>query len=144
MPILRKYEGSRTGTPPNRKIELQTFIGVVLYRAQFLQHHATVSAVLSDLLSQNRFEWRHLHEGAFKQVKHLAHNITRLCPIDYQSRHPIYLFTNASKVGAGAWIDPGPSPEKAHPAGFHSLIFSTSQRHHPVHKFELLVILDAV
>jgi len=80
----------------------------------------------------------------FQQVKHLAKNITTLRPIDYQSRHPIYLITDASRVGAGAWIGQGPSPEKAHPAAFHSRKFATSQLHYPVHGLELLAIVDAV
>ena len=89
---------------PKSQNELQTFIGVVIYHAQFLQHLATTSAPLSDLLSQNEFEWRPLHEEAFQQIKHLAKNINTFYPIasDYQSPPPIYLFTNASKVGAGA------------------------------------------
>ena len=104
MAILRKYEESKTGTPPKSKNELQTFIGVVIYHAQFLPHLATASAPLWDLLSPNQFQWRPLHEEAFQQIKHLAKNITTLRPIDYQSTNPIYLFTDASKVGAGAWI----------------------------------------
>ena len=50
---------------PKSKNELQTFIGVVIYHAQFLSQYATLSAPLSDLLSQNEFEWRLLHEEAF-------------------------------------------------------------------------------
>ena len=38
------------------KNKLQIFIGVVIYHAQFLPHLATLSAPLSDLLSQNEFE----------------------------------------------------------------------------------------
>jgi len=80
----------------------------------------------------------------FQQVKHLAKNIATLRPIDYQSRHPNYLFTNASNVGAGASIDQRPSAEKAQRAAFHSRIFATSQLHYPVHELELLAIVDAV
>jgi len=139
-----KIRGIQDWHTPKSKNELQTFIGVVIYHAQFLPHLATASAPLSDLLSQNEFEWRSLHEEAFQQVKHLAKNITTLRPIDYQSRHPIYRFTDASKVGAGAWIGQGRSPEKAHPAAFHSRKFATSQLHYPVHELELLAIVDAV
>ena len=38
------------------KNELQTLIGVVIYHAQFLPHLTTLSAPLSDLLSQNEIE----------------------------------------------------------------------------------------
>jgi len=115
-----KIEGIQDWHTPLSKNELPTFIGFVIYQAQFLPHLATASVSLSDLLSQNEFEWRPLHVEAFQQVRHLAKNIITLRPIDYQSRHPIYLFTDASKVGAGAWIGQGPSPEKSQPAAFHS------------------------
>ena len=65
-------------------------------------------------------------------------------PIDYQSPYPIYLFTDASKVEAGAWIGQGLSPEKAHPATFHSGKFPTSLLHYPIHELELLAVVDAV
>ena len=89
-----KIRGIQDWHTPKSKNALQTFIGLVIYHAQFLPHLATASAPLSDLLSQNEFEWRPLHEEVFQQVKHLDKNITTLRPIDYQSRHPIYLFTN--------------------------------------------------
>ena len=109
-----KIRGIQDWHTPKSKNELQTFIGVVIlvYHAQFLPHLTTASVPLSDLLSQNEFEWRHLHKEAFQQINHLAKNITTLRPIDDQLPHPIYLFTDTSKVGAGAWIGQGPSPEK--------------------------------
>ena len=139
-----KIRGIQDWHTPKSKNELYTFIGILIYHAQFLPHHTTASAPLSDLLSQNEFEWRLLHEEVFQQIKHLAKNITTLRPIDYQSPNPIYLFTNASKVGAGAWIGQRPSPENAHPATFHSGKFATSQLHYPVYELELLAIVDAV
>jgi len=115
-----KIQGMHDWHTPKSKNELQTFIDIIIYYAQLLPLLATASAPLSDLLSQNKFQRRPRPEVAFQQVKHLAKNITTLCPVDYQSRHPIYLFTDTSKVGAGAWIGQGPSPDKAHPAAFHS------------------------
>ena len=119
-----KIQGMQDWHTPKSKNELQTFIGVVINHPEF--HLATLSARLSDLLSQNEFEWRPLHEEAFQQIKMLTRSVTTLRPIDYQSPHPIYLFTDASKVGAGAWIGQGPLPEKALPAAFHSQKFATT------------------
>ena len=126
------------------KNELQTFIDLVIYHAQCLQHLAPGCAPLADRLSQNEFEWSPLHEEAFPQVKHLAQNITRLPPIDYQSHHTIYLFTDISKDGVDGWIGQGPSSQKAYPAAFHSRKFAISQLQYPVHELELLAIVDAV
>jgi len=100
----RKIPGFQDWHTPKSRYELQTFISVVIYHAQFLPHLATASAPLSDLLSQNEFAWRPLNEEAIQQVNHLGKNITTVCPIDYQSRHPIYPLTDGFKVGACAWI----------------------------------------
>ena len=139
-----KIRGIQDWHTPKCKTELQTFIGVVIYHAQFLPHLATLSASLSDRLSQSEFEWRPLHEEEFQQIRMLTKSITTLRPIEYQSPYPIYLFTDASKVGPGAWMGQGPSPEKAHPAAFHSRKFATIQLHYPVYELELLAVVDGV
>jgi len=117
---------------------------MVIYHSQFLPHLASPSAPLAVLLFRNEFQWSLLHEEAFQQVKHLANKISRLRPIDYQSLHPICLFTAGSKFGAGASIGQGPSLERAYPAVFHSRKLATSQLHYPVHELEVRAIVDAV
>ena len=87
---------------------------------------------------------RTVHEESFQQVKKLVETTPVLRPLDYDSKDPIYLFTDASQVGAGAWVGQGPTPETAQPAAFHSRKFATSQLHYPVHELELLAIVDAV
>ena len=130
-------------TPKNKK-QLQTFLGVVNYHAQFLPHLATISAPLSDLTSQEEYEWRPIHAEAFTQIKQLAAETIPLRPVDYNSDQTVYLVTDASKVGAGAWVGQGTSPESAYPAAFHSRKFATSQLHYPVHELELLAVVDAI
>jgi hypothetical protein len=139
-----KIRGIQDWPTPKSKKELQRFIGVVIYHAQFLPHLATITSPLSDLISQEVFEWHPIHEEAFKQVKRLAENTPILRPLDYESPDPIYLFTDASQVGAGAWVGQGPTPQTAQPAAFHSRKFQTSQLHYPVHELETLAIVDAV
>jgi len=51
-----KIRGIQDWHSPNSKNELQTFIGVVIYHAQFLPYLATASVPLLDQLSQNEFE----------------------------------------------------------------------------------------
>ncbi|KAG0642720.1 hypothetical protein HOY80DRAFT_881122, partial [Tuber brumale] len=76
------------------------FNGVVIYHSQFLPHLATAFMPLLDLTLQEEFEWRPVHEEAFKQVKYLAKNTILLYPINYNSNETAYLTTNTSKVGA--------------------------------------------
>ena len=52
----QKIRGIQDWHTHKSKNELQTFIGVVIYHAQFLPHLATQRAPLLDLLSQSEFE----------------------------------------------------------------------------------------
>jgi hypothetical protein len=67
-----------------------------------------------------------------------------LRPIGYTSGEPIFFFTDASKVGAGAWVGQGPPPETTILVSFHSKRFATTQLHYPVHELKLLAIVDVV
>jgi hypothetical protein len=67
-----------------------------------------------------------------------------LRPISYTSGEPIFLFTNASKVGAGVWVGQGPTPETVIPASFHNWKFATTQLHYLMYELEFLAIVDAV
>jgi len=139
-----KIHGIQDWFTTKSKKELQKYIGVVIYHAQFLPHLSTALAPLSDLTSQKVFEWRPLHEEAFQQVNRLTSTTIPLRPVNYPSLETIYLITDALKVGAGAWVGQGTSPEKAYPAAFHSRKFATSQLHYPVHELELLAVVDAI
>ena len=109
-----KIRGIQDWFTPKSKKELQKFISEVIYHAQFLPHLSTALAPLSDLTSQEVFEWRPLHEEAFQQVQRLASRTIPLRPVNYSSPETIYIITDASNVGAEAWVGQGASPEKAY------------------------------
>jgi len=46
------------------------------------------------------------------------HKVLRL--IDYNKPEMIWLFTDASPTGRGAWIGQGPTRDAARPAAFHN------------------------
>jgi hypothetical protein len=64
--------------------------------------------------------------------------------ITYTSGEPIFLFPDASKVGAGAWVGQGHIPEPTILASFQGERFATTQLHYPVLELKLLAIVDAV
>jgi hypothetical protein len=101
-------------------------------------------APLPDLVSEDGFQWHSVHVEALAQVKKLAGETPVLRCISYTSWEPIFLFTDAFKVGAQALVGQGPTPETAIPASFHSQKFATTQLHHPVHQLKLLAIVDVV
>jgi hypothetical protein len=83
-------------------------------------------APLTDLVSEDGFERCPVHEEALTQLTRLANEILVLRPISYTLGEPIYLCTDASKVGAGAWVGQGPTPETAIPVSFRSQKFATT------------------
>jgi hypothetical protein len=67
---------------------------------RYLPHLATVMVPLTDLISEDGFEWHPVYEEALAQIKKLASETPVLRPINYSLGKPIFLFTDASKVGA--------------------------------------------
>jgi hypothetical protein len=86
------------------RIELQCLNGVIIYHAKYLPHLVTIMALLTDLISEDGFEWHPIYEDGLAEIKRLGSEISVLRPINYTSGEPIFLFTDSSKVGAGAWV----------------------------------------
>jgi hypothetical protein len=61
-------------------------------------------ALLTDLISKARFKWYPAYEDVLGQIERLASETPVLRPVSYNSGEPIFLFTNPSKVAAGAWV----------------------------------------
>jgi hypothetical protein len=59
---------------------------------------------LTDLVSEDRFEWHPVNREVLAQIKRPASEIPVLRPISYTSGELIFLFTDASKVGVVAWV----------------------------------------
>jgi hypothetical protein len=80
----------------------------------------------------------------FPQIQRLTTEIPALRPIRYTLGELSFLFTDASKVGAGAWEGSRPTTETAIPTSFHSKRFAAMPLHYPVHELKLSAIVDAV
>ncbi|HLP34462.1 MAG TPA: reverse transcriptase domain-containing protein [Amoebophilaceae bacterium] len=131
-------------TPPNRK-SLQSFMGLVNYLSQFLPHLATTAAPLTEMCGATAaWEWRPLHDTSFQQCKDLVSAGGIIKPLSYTSDEPIYLITDASTIGTGAWVGQGPTLDKLRPAGFHSRKFNPAQQNYTTFNKELLAIVDAL
>ena len=82
---------------------------MVNYISQLIPHIATSTAPLTELSGNAEWLWTDLEEAAFEAVKRAADKHKVLRPIEYNKQHMIYLFTDASPTGTGAWICQGPS-----------------------------------
>jgi len=65
-------------------------------------------------------------------------------PVDYKSGVPMWLITDASLSGCGAWVGQGNRPETARPAALHSRKFTDAQHNYgTIHK-DALAIIDGL
>jgi len=85
-----------------------------------------------------------LYDAAFEAVKRAAEKHQVLRPIDYTIPDMVWLFTDASPTGTGAWVGQGPTRDAARPAAFHSRKLTPSQNAYPTHHQEALAIFEAI
>ena len=106
-------------TPTKRK-ELQRFMEIVNYLSIYVPHLATVATPLTRLCGDRvKFKWEPIHDASLQQVKDIISTEAILKPINYESTDPIFLITDASVKGIGAWIGQGPSIQDIQPAAFY-------------------------
>ena len=66
-------------------------------------------------------------------------------PLRYGDKEePVWLITDASEIGVGAWVGQGLTPETARPAAFHNRKFTSSQMNYGTTNKEALAIVDAL
>ena len=65
-------------------------------------------------------------------------------PMDHESALPIWLITDASDTGVGAWVGQGETADTARPAALHSRKFSNAQMNYGTTDKEALAIIDAL
>ena len=65
-------------------------------------------------------------------------------PINYESTHTIFLITDASVKGIGAWIGQGPSIQDIQPAAFYSRKFKPAELNYSVTEKETLAMIDGL
>jgi len=131
-------------TTPKNKKQLQEFLGVVNYISQFIPHLASITAPLTSLTGTEEFVWTATHDHAMDNVKRaVAHNQI-MKQIDHESALPIWLITDASDTGVGAWVGQGETADTATPAALHSRKFSNAQMNYGTTDKEALAIVDAL
>ena len=109
-----------------------------------MPHTATITAPLTELTGDAEWLWTDLQETAFQAVKRAAEDHKVLRPIDYDNSDMIWLLTDASSTGTGAWIGQGPTRDAARPASFHSRKLTPAQSNYPTHQQETLAIVEAM
>ena len=129
-------------TPQNYN-EVQKFLGLVQYLAQFMPDITAYTTPLSGAAHNNRaFQWTPLLDECFESIKALATRAPILKPVNFSSNEPVWVITDGSKTGVSAVYGQGRSWEQCHPAGFLSKKFSNVQHNYGRHDHETIAVLE--
>jgi hypothetical protein len=130
--------------PQNLK-EVQRFLSLVQYIAQFMPDVSTWTTPLSAVASNGHaWNWRPIHDKAFESIKALACKVPILKPIDPNNGEPIWVICDGSKLGIGAMYGQGKTWQTCRPAGFMSKKFTNAQRNYRTYEHEIIAILEAL
>ena len=131
-------------TPQNYN-EVQKFLGLVQYLAQFMPDITAYTTLLSGAAHNNRaFQWTPLLDKYFKSIQALATRAPILKPVDFSRNEPVWDITDGSKTGVGTVYGQGMSWEQCRPAGFLSKKFSNVQHNYHTHEHETIAVLEAL
>ena len=112
---------------PQNYNEVQKFLGLVQYLAQFMPDITAYTTPLSGSAHNNRaFQWTPLLDECFESIKALATRPPILKPVDFSRNEPVWVITDCSKTGVGVVYGKGKSWEQCCPAGFLSKKFSNA------------------
>ena len=131
-------------TPQNYN-EVQKFLGLVQYLAQFMPDVTAYTTLLSGLAHNNwAFQWTPLLDKCFESIKAMASRMPILKPVNFSSDEPVWVITDSSKTGVGAVYGQGKDWEHCRPAGFLSKKFTNVQHNYCMHEHDTIVVLEAL
>ena len=140
-----KMQRIREWRTPQNYNEVQKFLGLVQYLAQFMPDKTPYTTRLSGAAHNNRaFQWTPLLDKYFESIKALAARAPILKPVDFSNNEPVWVITDGSKTGIGAVYGQGKSWEQCHPAGFLSKKFLNVRHNYCMHENETIVVLEAL
>jgi hypothetical protein len=140
-----KMEKIRDWRTPRNYQDVLRFNGVVQYLAQFLPRAVDFTAPLTGMCSNNcDFVWTDFQDKCFNGIKSLVARAPILKPIDGRINVPIWVLSDASASGVGAWYGQGPTWDTCRPAGFLSCKFTPAQMNYCTWEQELLGVLEVL
>src|SRR5271155_2576930 len=140
-----KMHKLRDWRTPRDYHDVQRFLGLVQYLAQFMPNLTAYTTPLSGMARHNMpFVWTAVHDKCFESIKALICKMPILRPIDPDDPNTIWVVCDASARGVGAFYGQGTEWHKARPAGFLSKKFTPAQCSYHTWEQELIAILEAL
>ena len=135
----------RNWRTPRNLNEVQKFVGLVEYLAQFMPDISAYTTPLTGIQRNGHpFMWRDIHETCFQTIKALACKYPILRPIDPLKPEQIWLVCDASLYGVGSLYGQGPEWKTCRPAGFMSKKLTDTQQNYRTFERETLAIIKAL
>jgi hypothetical protein len=130
---------------PRSYHDIQKFNGVIQYIAQFLPNITDLTSPLTGMCSNHRdFVWTGFQDDCFRRIKELVSQAPICKPISSKVEEPIWVITDASATGVGAWYGQGATWDTCRLAGFISRKFTSAQMNYCTWEQELLGVLEAL
>ncbi|GAA5985616.1 hypothetical protein JCM11641_004993 [Rhodosporidiobolus odoratus] len=143
-----KVDKIKNWTRPKTVTQVRGFLGIVQYLRKFIPQLAEHTAVLTPLtrkgLTRIDHLWTGKEEKAFEAIKKIVTSLPVLKPVDQDLEEPIWLMSDASKVGVGAVLLQGQDWKTAHPCGFYSRQYIAAEKNYPTHEQEFLAVIAAL
>ena len=126
---------------PTKKVEVQSFLGLVNYYRRFIKNCSTLAKSLTSLCGNTDFEWTAEQEQSFENLKTAVSTAPVLRHFD--PKLDIIITTDASNTALGAVLEQQEN-RKVRPVAFHSLAFNIPEQRYAAHEKELLAIVDTI
>ena len=140
-----KMSQIRSGRTPKNLNEVQRFVGLVEYLAQFMPDMSTFAMPLTGIQwNGHPFQWREIHDKCFQTIKVLVCKYPISRPINPSKPEPIWLVCDALLYGVGTLYGQGPEWKTCRPAGFMSKKLMDTQQNYQTFKRETLAIIEAL
>ena len=130
---------------PRNLTEVQRFVGLVEYLAQFMPDVSAYTTPLTGIQRNGHtFLWREIHDRCFQAIKDLACKYPILRPINPTLNELIWLICDASLYRVGALYGQGEDWKTCRPARFMSKKLTNAQHNYRTFERETLAILEAL
>ena len=140
-----KMSRIRNWRTPHNLNEVQKFVGLVEYLAQFMPDISVYTTPLTGIQRNGHpFQWRDIHETCFQTIKALACKYPILRPIDPLKPEPIWLICDASLYGVRSLYGQGTKWKTCRPAGFMSKKLTDAQQNYQMFEWETLAIIEVL
>src|SRR5258706_7198603 len=128
--------------------DVQKFLRMINYLAQFMPDVSAFTSPLSSMSRMRVWTWGLLHEKCFTSLKSIACKLPILKPIDYDQTkeygEKIYLICDASIAGIGSFCGQRVDWQTCRPTGFLSKKCLSAQHSYHTYEQETLAILKGL